>query len=69
LKTGKYVIFLGAGSSKGSGYPLANELRLLTSSRKKWEEALDKYEKNHRLMERPIQVMGLNYPASALGTP
>src|ERR1017187_6481574 len=29
---GKHVIFLGAGASKSSGYPLANELRLLLSS-------------------------------------
>src|SRR3954463_14287584 len=28
----KHVIFLGAGASKGSGYPLANELRLWLSS-------------------------------------
>src|SRR5687768_9825126 len=30
----KHVIFLGAGASKSSGYPLANELRLRLSS---WE--------------------------------
>jgi len=29
---GKHVIFLGAGASRTSGYPLANELRLLLSS-------------------------------------
>ena len=29
---GKHVIFLGAGASKSSGYPLANELRLRLSS-------------------------------------
>src|SRR5438034_6029242 len=43
MKTGKHVIFLGAGASKGSGYPLANELRLLMSSRKEWEKALKGY--------------------------
>jgi len=41
---GKHVIFLAAGASKHSGYPLANDLRLLISSRDKWEEALSKYQ-------------------------
>lgn len=38
--TPKHVIFLGAGASKGSGYPLANELRLLLSSPSHLKEAL-----------------------------
>jgi len=56
-----HVIFLGAGASCGSGYPLANDLRLLISSRKKWEEALVKYEDKHKLSGRPITSMGINY--------
>lgn len=61
LKTGKHVIFLGAGASKGSGYPLANDLRLLISSKKKWEEALVQYEKKHDFVERPLTKPGMAY--------
>lgn len=43
-RSSKHVIFLGAGASKGSGYPLANDLRLLISSRKNWLEKLTKYQ-------------------------
>jgi hypothetical protein len=50
----KHVIFLGAGASSGSGYPLANELRLLMSSRKHLENRLADYEGKHRLQGRPI---------------
>jgi hypothetical protein len=55
------VIFLGAGASKGSGFPLANDLRLLISSRDKWEEALVQYENKHGLANRPITSLGLQY--------
>jgi hypothetical protein len=34
MQYGKHVIFLGAGASAGSGYPLANDLRLRISSLK-----------------------------------
>jgi hypothetical protein len=51
----------GAGASRNSGYPLANGLRLLISSRKKWEEALAKYEVRHNLSGRPIAKLGLDY--------
>jgi hypothetical protein len=61
LKTGKHVIFLGAGASRGSGYPLANGLRLLISSRKKWEEALVGYENKQGLGNRPITTLGMAY--------
>jgi hypothetical protein len=61
VKTGKHVIFLGAGASKQSGYPLANDLRLLISSRKKWEEALAGYEEIHKLVGRPITTIGMSY--------
>jgi hypothetical protein len=61
VKTGKHVIFLGAGASKQSGYPLANDLRLLISSRKKWEEALAGYEDKHKFIGRPITTIGMNY--------
>src|SRR5437899_13018272 len=37
----EHVIFLGAGASKSSGYPLANDLRLLMSSRKHLEKAIN----------------------------
>jgi len=51
MSTGKHVIFLGAGASHGSGYPLANGLRLLISSRRNWEKALldygNKLDPNH----------------------
>jgi hypothetical protein len=59
--SGSHVIFLGAGSSRGSGYPLANDLRLLISSRKNWEEALVNYEDKHKLSGRPITTLGRNY--------
>jgi hypothetical protein len=61
VKKGKHVIFLGAGASKQSGYPLANDLRLLISSRKKWEEALAGYEDKQKLVGRPITAIGMNY--------
>jgi hypothetical protein len=48
MSAGKHVIFLGAGASHQSGYPLANGLRLLISSRHKWEEAVANYETKHR---------------------
>ena len=57
----KHVIFLGAGASKGSGYPIANKLRLLISSRKNWENALLEYEKTHNLVDTPIRDIGLPY--------
>jgi hypothetical protein len=56
-----HIIFLGAGASHGSGYPLANGLRLLISSRNKWEDALVKYESAHGLMNRPISNLGMEY--------
>jgi hypothetical protein len=61
LKIGKHVIFLGAGASNGSGYPLANELRLLISSEKKWEKALVEYENKHRLIQNPIKHNGVGF--------
>src|SRR5580765_391890 len=36
----KHVIFLGAGASKSSGYPLANELTLLMCDRRTFIEEL-----------------------------
>src|SRR5690242_15893149 len=60
METGKHVIFLGAGASKGSGYPLANDLRLLMSSRRKWIETLRKYEG---------QRFGIGTPLTELGIP
>jgi hypothetical protein len=47
MNTGKHVIFLGAGASKESGYPLADGLRLLISSHPKWTEALKSYDQKH----------------------
>ncbi len=47
MKTGKHVMFLGAGTSCGSGYPLANGLRLLISSRENWGKALLNYGNKH----------------------
>jgi hypothetical protein len=61
LKKGKHVIFLGAGASCGSGYPLANDLRLLISSRKKWENALSAYESKHGIEAGLLTKSGLNY--------
>ncbi len=61
MKTGKHVIFLGAGASSGSGYPLANNLRLLLSSRLKWEEALAGYDIKHRYSGRLIADLGMPY--------
>jgi hypothetical protein len=61
VKKGKHIIFLGAGASKQSGYPLANDLRLLISSRKKWEEALVEYEDKHKLSNRSVSTLGVNY--------
>ena len=61
MNTGKHVIFLGAGASKGSGYPLANKLRLLISSRKNWEEALRDYAKQHNRMPETFVDMGLPF--------
>lgn len=40
----KHVIFLGAGASHASGYPLANGLRLRISSLKNWDGELRKYQ-------------------------
>jgi len=59
MATGKHVIFLGAGASKNSGYPLANDLRLLISSRNKWHNALQKYEEESK--HTAISPMGLTY--------
>jgi hypothetical protein len=61
MSAGKHVIFLGAGASYGSGYPLANGLRLLISSRKKWEEAVAQYEAKHNVVSRPIVTMAMSY--------
>lgn len=61
MKTGKHVIFLGAGASKGSGYPLANELRLLISSRTEWEKALEGYAKKHHVADEHLTAVGLKY--------
>lgn len=61
LKTGKHIIFLGAGASYRSGYPLANDLRLLISSRKKWEKALAKYQTSHNIEVLRIPAIGLQY--------
>jgi hypothetical protein len=40
---GKHVIFLGAGASKASGYPLASELRLLLSSERHFLDWVTKW--------------------------
>jgi hypothetical protein len=40
----KHVIFLGAGASNKSGYPLANDLRVRMASRKDWEGFLKERE-------------------------
>jgi hypothetical protein len=61
MSAGKHVIFLGAGASYGSGYPLANGLRLLISSRQKWEEAVANYESKHRYAQRPITTVAMSY--------
>ena len=61
LSARKHIIFLGAGASYGSGYPLANGLRLLVSSRQKWREALAKYEEEHKLEKDAIVKPGLAY--------
>ncbi|MDB6024935.1 MAG: hypothetical protein JWM68_1158 [Verrucomicrobiales bacterium] len=47
MKVGKHVIFLGAGASCGSGFPLANELRLLISSQSHLKEAVVNYSLKH----------------------
>lgn len=60
VKPGKHVIFLGAGASNLSGYPLANELRLLISSRQRWHDALVKYEAKHGLHGK-ISKLGLPF--------
>ncbi len=36
----KHVIFLGAGASASSGYPLVNDLRLLMSSRAHFKKSV-----------------------------
>jgi hypothetical protein len=59
MATGKHVIFLGAGASKESGYPLANDLRLLVSSRSKWEDALRKYEEESK--HNGLTAIGLSF--------
>lgn len=61
MNSGKHVIFLGAGASYGSGYPLANGLRLLISSRQKWEEVISNYETKHGFVLRPITAKALAY--------
>ncbi len=61
MKIGKHVIFLGAGASNGSGYPLANDLRLLVASRNRWEQELVKYETKYNLANRPIRVDGMAF--------
>jgi hypothetical protein len=58
---GKHVIFLGAGASKVSGYPLANDLRLLISSRERWHKALLDYERKYYSGESPISSKGMQY--------
>ncbi len=60
-KYGKHVIFLGAGASVSSGYPLANGLRLLMSSKKHWEEALLKYEEDRKLPQGSILNKGIPF--------
>ena len=55
-KTRKHVIFLGAGASKGSGYPLANELRLRISSKEHFVQEVADYENKHGLKGRPISL-------------
>jgi hypothetical protein len=50
----KHVIFLGAGASFGSGYPLASQLRLLLSSREHFEKAITEYEDQSGLKDKPI---------------
>jgi len=61
MSTGKHVIFLGAGASHGSGYPLANELRLLISSRKHWEKKLRDYAEQHNRFPGTFVDMGLPF--------
>lgn len=53
-KVRKHVIFLGAGASYGSGYPLANELRLRISSKEHFDKYVTNYEQKHGLMDRRI---------------
>jgi hypothetical protein len=54
MKTGKHVIFLGAGASVGSGYPLANDLRLLISSRDNWSKSLREYQERNPPPHSPV---------------
>jgi hypothetical protein len=61
MGVGKHVIFLGAGASCGSGYPVANGLRLLISSRHNWQKALAKYEDKHNVKEARLQKVGLDF--------
>lgn len=53
-RTRKHVIFLGAGASKGSGYPLANELRLRISSKEHFDKEVTDYENKHGLKDRRV---------------
>lgn len=66
MDAGKHVIFLGAGASKGSGYPLANELRLLISSQRNWEKALCEYGGKHNIPGN--QIVDLGQQMQQLGT-
>jgi len=66
MDAGKHVIFLGAGASKGSGYPLANELRLLISSQRNWEKALSEYGGKHNIPGN--QLVDLGQQMQQLGT-
>ena len=55
-KVRKHVIFLGAGASKGSGYPLANELRLRISSWEHFDKHAKDYESKHKLLHAPYST-------------
>lgn len=61
VTTAKHVIFLGAGASKDSGYPLANKLRLLISSRTDWETALLNYAKERTPSDSSIVKIGMEF--------
>jgi len=54
MATGKHVIFLGAGASYSSGYPLANGLRLMISSRDNWSKSLREYQERHPSPHAPV---------------
>lgn len=61
MKVGKHVIFLGAGASYGSGYPLANELRLLISSPAIWTKKLNDYQNAAKRTGTTICTLGSTY--------